>query len=126
MRTYLILTVAISLLGACQNSSYAKFKEKGQSKSKSLVDELKMIRTKDQLVERRHFLRRYFDDLADLNDQAKAYALNHPSEPVPLLDPESKELSDQLKSELLRVYRLDGGVEIIDACRQNKKLIHNY
>lgn len=126
MRAYLLLIVAISLLGACQNSSYSRIKEKGQSKSKSLVDELKMIRTKDQLVERRHFLRRYFDDLADLNDQAKSYALNHPSESVPLLDLESKELSDQLKAELLRVYRLDGGVEIIDECRQNKKHTLNY
>ena len=124
MRVYLVLIVAISLLGACQSSSYSKFKEKGQSKCKSLIDELKMIRTKDQLVEKRHFLQRHFDDLAELNDQAKSYAVHHPSEPVPLLDPESKELSDQLKAELLRVYRLDGGVEIIDACRENKKRIH--
>ena len=118
MRFGLVLILAGTLLGACQSGSYAKFKEKGNSKSKSLIDELKMVRTKDQLIERRHFLRRYFDDLADLNDQAKTYALNHPSEPLPLLDSESKELSDLLKAELLRVYRLDGGREIIDECRR--------
>jgi len=126
MRVCLALIIIGSILGACQNSSYSKFKEKGQSKSRSLIDELKMVRTKDQLVERRHSLRRYFDDLADLNDQAKSYALNHPSEPLPLMDLESKELSDLLRQELLRVYRLDGGREIIDECRQNKKCNLNY
>lgn len=126
MRILVVLILAGSLLSACQSGSYDKFKEKGNSKSRSLIDELKMVRTKDQLVERRHFLRRSFDDLASLNEQAKSYALNHPSEPLPILDPESKELSDQLKAELLRVYRLDGGREIIDECRQNKQRVLNY
>ncbi len=126
MRIFIFLFTAFSLLGACQNSSYAKFKEKGQSKSRLLVEELKMIRTKDQLVEKRQFLRRYFDELYDLNEQVKIYAQNHPSQVLPPLDLEAKELSDQLKLELLRVSRLDGGREIIEECRQSRKLTPNY
>lgn len=113
MQLVLLLTCT-----ACQISSYEDFREKGRSKTRSLLVELKKIRTKDQLIQREKNIQLAFSEIASLLSQLEEFQKTHPAiEPSPLshLD---KELSDQLRIEILRICRLEGGEEILRRCRK--------
>lgn len=105
------------LLFGCQNPSYENFREKGQSKTRSLIAELKSIRSKDQLIEKKDKIAYHFKELASLAKQVQEYKKAGAEEKTIPLTPLDLELSDLLRTEILRIYRLEGGREIIDACR---------
>lgn len=108
--------LALLLIG-CQSSSYEDFREKGQSKTRSLIADLKSIRTKDQLIERRDKLERHFMELEELMRQVAHYRQKSEEKIAPYSAADS-ELSDRLRMEILRIYRMEGGKETIDACRR--------
>lgn len=115
-----ILFVALffALLLGCQASSYDDFREKGRAKTRSLISELRSIRTKDQLFEHQNELMHSFNALALLLERVQEYQKLHPKDaPAPLTEID-RELSDQLRVEILRIQRLDGGREILNKCRK--------
>lgn len=104
--------LAVGLLG-CQMESYEGFRKQGRVRTKALIAELKMIRTKDQLVEYEDDLHREFISLRNLVDQVVQYQSTHLSkQPLPLESIDS-ELSNDLRLEILRIFRLEGGQEIV-------------
>lgn len=113
--------VLVSLLSACQSGSYDGFKEKGKSETRLLIRTLKMIKTKDQLVENQQEIKRHFKNLGELHKNVQLYASLHPQEELPALNSQDHALSEELRAEILRVYRLDGGREIINLCRSLPK-----
>lgn len=108
--------ILILLLG-CQNPSYESFRENGKSKTRSLIAELKSIRSKDQLIEKKDKVIYHFKELASLAHSAQEYDNESIEDKLPPLTSLDLELSDLLRIEILRIYRLEGGKEIIDACR---------
>lgn len=113
------MILGIFLLSSCQ-SGFEGFREKGRASTRSLIEELKNVRTKDQLLIHRDSITAHFKDLADLYQKAKDYADQHPLEELPLFDFADHELSEELKLEILRIYRLEGGREILNYCRRLK------
>lgn len=110
------------LLIGCQPDSYEAFREQGRAKTRSLIAELKKIRTKDQLVAHESELRAAFGEMRELIDQVGQFRAHHPDLGPPPLTGEDKELSDQLRLEMLRIFRLDGGREILDRCRTSPRI----
>lgn len=109
---------ALILLQACQSNSLEDFREKGRAKTKSLIVELKKIRTRDQLIYREEYLEKTFQDYSSLMNEVRDFIAKHPEiDPLPLstLD---QDLSDQVKIEILRISRLEGGEEILQRCRE--------
>ena len=83
------------------------------------MEKLKEVRTRDQLLHDEIDIQKAFAEIHFLLGQIKEYQqLNPDSEPPPLTF-EDKELSEQLRLEILRVCRLDGGKEVIDRCKLN-------
>ena len=113
---HLYVCMCFFLLLGCQGPSYEDFRAKGRSKTRSLIADLKTVRTKDQLIEKKDKLGRHFKELAELARQVEGYQKKS-EEKIPPLGTEDLELSDRLRTEILRIYRLEGGKEIIDACR---------
>lgn len=106
------------IFSACQISSYDDFREKGRSKTRSLVAELKKIRTKDQLIQREENIRSAFGEIALLLGQLEEFQQMHldlDSLPLSAID---RELSDQLRLEISRICRLDGGKDILERCKK--------
>lgn len=121
----LILILLIFCLAGCQQgTSYEDFREKGRAKTRSLIAELKGIRTKDQLILRSSNVMEAFDQVAKLAEKVKLYQMAHPQEESPPLTQVDRELSEQLQLEIFRVCRLEGGREIILKCTARK--LRNY
>jgi hypothetical protein len=116
MRRTLYFIIVASLC-SCQPQSYEDFREKGRSKTRSLIAELKHVRTKDQLIVHEPKIQKGFANLAELMEEARHFRSSHPDLEPPPLTGEDKELSDQLRLEILRVSRLEGGREILSQCR---------
>jgi hypothetical protein len=113
----LLLASLIFFLAGCQGGvSYEDFREKGRAKTRSLIAELKGIRTKDQLIVRQSHVMKAFDQIAALAEKVGQYQMDHPQGESPHLTQEDRELSEQLQLEIFRICRLEGGREIIIKC----------
>lgn len=113
----LLLTALICLLAGCQGgASYEDFREKGRAKTRSLIAELKGIRTKDQLIARQEHVMKAFDQISALAEKVRHYQIAHPQGEPPHLTQEDREQSEQLQLEIFRICRLEGGREIILKC----------
>lgn len=108
------------LIGCQSGTSYEDFREKGRAKTRSLIAELKGIKTKDQLILRIHSLMHAFNEIAALAEKVRLYQIAHPQAESPPLTQEDRELSEQLQLEIFRVCRLEGGREIILKCTARK------
>lgn len=110
-------TILFFLLASCQGgSSYEDFREKGRAKTRSLIAELKRIRTKDQLIAHQEDVMEAFDQIAELAEKVKHYQMSHPQEESPTLTLKDRELNEQLQLEIFRICRLEGGREVILQC----------
>lgn len=89
---------------------------------RSLIGELQSIRTRDQLLASTAKLKRLFERLVDLMIAAENFKLAHPELDKGLSAGPNHELSDQLRIELNRLYRMDGGRQIVE--KYQEKALH--
>lgn len=104
----LFFLLLILLIGCKEDSSNA-LREKGRAKTRSLITELKKIRSKDQLVAEQQQLQRCFSEFLVLVEEADGLE----GEPLLPFTPLDHELSDALRLEMLRIIRIDGGKEVL-------------
>lgn len=97
------------LFSGCREDSSQALREQGRAKTRSLIAELKKIRSKDQLVAEEPKLQDYFAEFLQLIEEADEL---EPSQ-IPPLEPVDHELSDALRLELLRIVRIDGGKDVL-------------
>lgn len=114
----LILLNLLLIATSCGSRSFEDFEEEGEGVIRSLIQELKAIHTREQLLAASGKLQRQFDRLTSIMIAAEEFGLSHPE-----LDREehlrlNHELSDQLRVELNRLYRLEGGRQIIEKCQE--------
>lgn len=121
-----LLSAFLAFISSCQSeASYEDFREKGRAKTRSLIAELKGIRTKDQLILREKNVMAAFDQIAGLAERVRIYQMTHSQEESPPLNQEDKELNEQLQLEIFRICRLDGGREIILKCTSRSLSPHS-
>lgn len=101
-----------------------EFREEGEGITNSLINELKKIRNRDEMIIEAPRIKKMFDDLANLMVGAHEYRKKHPNSDIPELTSQNHFLCDQLREELTRVYLMEGGREIIEKCQEEalKKL----
>lgn len=105
------------LLIACEPRSLDEFNEEGHGIIQSLIVELQGIQTRDDLLQREPRLKGLFEELAEVMMNARLFQEKSHLDPRPL-SPEDHELSDQLRIELNRVYRLEGASELVEKCQE--------
>lgn len=103
---------------SCNLQSLDDFREEGHSITRSLTQELKHIRARDELIASSGRLKQLFNELTDVMIAAKEYQARHPSAEVHEFSQADHIASDQLREELNRIYRLDGAREIIEKCQE--------
>jgi hypothetical protein len=103
------LFILILLLVGCREDSTQALREAGRAKTRSLIVELKKIRSKDQLVAEEAKLKECFSEFLALVEEADALD-EHVALP---LEPVDHDLSDALRVELLRIVRIDGGKDVL-------------
>ncbi len=85
-----------------------------------LVEELKQIRSRDDLIEHAPRLQNLFDSLVDVIIQAREFKSKHPQAQASVEISSHKEQSsgDQLRIELNRVLNMEGGREVIEKAQE--------
>lgn len=107
------------ILCSCGSHNLEDYKEEGEGITRSLIQELKKIRTREKLLASTHKLKALFNRLADTMISAEIYRRDHPDLEIAEAN---HELSDQLRGELNRIYEMDGGRQIIEKCEE--KALH--
>ncbi|MDQ5956712.1 MAG: hypothetical protein ACH349_06110 [Candidatus Rhabdochlamydia sp.] len=100
----------ILILVGCNPSSYEDFQLEGDAHCRKMLNTLKCIQDRQQLMQAQPILRQHFEDLVDLMIAARKFQQSS-------LD--SKEFypsfySIALKEELKRLYEIEGGREIVE------------
>jgi hypothetical protein len=122
--TSLTLLLTLLLLVGCGSRSLEDFREEGEQTTRSLVAELRQIHTRQELINASPKLKPLFNKLAVTMIAAREFQRTYPDQERLDLHDRDHGLSDQLRSELNRLYQLDGGREIIEKCEEDalKKL----
>lgn len=104
-----LFIIFLVLLG-CNPSSYEDFQFEGDAHCRKMLNTLKCIQDRQQLLQAQPILRQHFEDLVDLMIAARKFQQS---------SLEAKEFypsfySICLKEELKRLYEIEGGREIIE------------
>lgn len=112
----MFLILILFLFSACSYDSYEDFREEGNGIVRSLVKELKKVNSRDDLPVVSSHLERLFLRLSQLMIAAQQFEAQNPQLAVPGLSAKDRALSDQLRGELNRIYRLEGSKDAIEKC----------
>ncbi len=102
------------LFCGCSPNSLEDFQQEGESIIRKLTLDLETIHTREDLNKSLPKLKKKFDCIVDLLIEAKAYKEAHPDEMSMELGEDNFYLNVDLMNELKRIYRLEGGKEIIE------------
>jgi hypothetical protein len=107
---------------SCGPHSLEEFEEEGEGVMRSLIQELRVIHTREQLLAAYGRLQRQFDRLVIIMIAAEEFKHSHAEWEKEEFVRQNHDLSDQLRIELNRLYRLEGGRQIIEKCQE--KALH--
>lgn len=83
----------------------------------SIVKELTLVHNKEQLVQASPRLRKHFKELVALMIKARKLQTGNPE--LSLVRDENRLQSEQLREELMRIYRFEGGRQLIEAAQKD-------
>lgn len=111
----MILFSLLLLAFSCAPNSLQDFQHEGEAWCRSLAEDLRKVRTRDELIQAVPKIKKKFDQLVDLMIAAKEYQQNHLDEeelqsPEPIKFP----FSETLLWELKRIYAMEGGRETME------------
>ncbi len=110
--------VLLLLLCSCSPNSSTDFQKEGEARCSMLVEELKKISNREQLLQAQEPLKKHFEALIDLMITAIEFQNNHLDDIVlePAFDEQAAEIV--LEEELRRIYTIEGGREVIERAEQ--------
>lgn len=111
---FFVLLVAAS----CGPSSLDDFQEEGEGVMRSLIQDLKKIHKREELIAASSKLEKRFDHLVSIMIAAEEFTFSHPEIDKRRSGAFEHDLSDRLRVELNRLYRLEGGRQIIEKCQE--------
>jgi hypothetical protein len=104
-------------LSSCGRNSLEDFRSEGEEITRSLIQEFRKIRTRSQLLNASPKLKRLFNDLVDVMIAAHEFRHKQANLDKNFVSYNS-ELSNQLRLELNRIYKIEGGRQIIEKCEE--------
>jgi hypothetical protein len=109
----------MALLFSCSNPSYNDLKREGEVITHLLTEELRQIHSRDDLVEHAPRLQELFNQLVDVIISVKEYKKKHSELIVESLSLNEQNQSDQLRIELNRLLRMEGGQEVLEKVQES-------
>jgi hypothetical protein len=112
------IALPLLLLFGCSPHSLEDYQFQGEALCRTLVIELQKIHTRDELAAALPSLKKQFSALVDLIIEAKGFQLKHPEQEG--IDPAyyEHEYAAELKDELTRLCKLEGGREMIEKAQR--------
>jgi hypothetical protein len=122
MKQYVLLCILYSVCCGCAPSSVVDFRHEGESICRDIISDLENIQERGDLVKYEISLKKNFEKLSFVLVQAREFQLNHPEEALIEQDVENSEISDLLLEQMQRVYRIEGGREVIERAQREAML----
>lgn len=117
MRYVLAFVVAIAVCG-CSPDSLRDHRQEGQAISRRLIHEMRAVTTRQELVEALPGLESLFEELVDVMISARQRQEEEVA-PSPLeLTERDHQLSAALRTEMERLYQLEGGRDLIESAQR--------
>lgn len=101
----------LALLTNCSPDSLVDYRSEEEARCHALCKTLKEIQYPQDLALKAPSVKSHFEKIVDVILLARAYQINHPDEVVEPIDPIFQQA---LKDELMRVYQLEGGREMVE------------
>lgn len=101
---------------ACGPRSIDDFREEGNGVARSLIQELKQIHNREELVAAVPQIKIYFNKMITLMIQAEEWQKEHQAE-VPELTKENHLVCDELRAQLTRISQIDGAGDLLELCQ---------
>jgi hypothetical protein len=118
MKKNIILFTLTCTLLACSPSSSQDFREVGRSINRSIIKELHGIHSHDELVDKLPVLENLFGRLTEVMISARKFEDQQTESSQLPFGREDQQVSDLLRLELNRVYRLPGGKGLIERAQR--------
>jgi len=112
MKRYIFL--AVVFLWGCAPSSMEEYRREGEALCRSFMQDLQKIETREDLVKAIPKIKRHYEEIADLIIQAQNFKKEHLGEAVDPWDSSDMLASEALMFELKRIYRMEGGKELME------------
>lgn len=109
-----VLAALLFLASGCSPQSQDDFHHEGESICRALVEELQEVENRQDLLKIAPRIKQHFEDLVDLMIAARKLQVE------PRVD--STEMSQVLQAELKRIYRIEGGREVIEKAQKESLL----
>lgn len=109
-----ITSFLLLVLCSCSGPSPESYREQGSALIRTLIKDLKKVRTKEELVDRQEKIHQTFIKLKETVMEAESYLKAHPKTEIPLFTRQDQDLSDELQIELNRLLRIDGCREVLN------------
>jgi hypothetical protein len=122
MKRCVFLCILYSVCCGCSPSSISDFRHEGESICRDIITDLENIQERGDLVKFEVSLKKNFEKLSFVLMQAREFQMNHPEEALIEHDVEGTEVSDLLLEQMQRVYRIEGGREVIERAQREAML----
>lgn len=108
-------------LFSCQPSSLEEFQFEGAGEVRLLLEKLKNIETREDLVLAEPLLKKHFERIVDIAIEARLFQQKNPRSEIQFLQI-GQFLSQSLLEEMTRIYALEGGKECIERAQREAML----
>ncbi|MCI0381972.1 MAG: hypothetical protein L0207_02830 [Chlamydiae bacterium] len=115
MKKQIWIGILFFLFG-CQIYSSDRIQKKSEECCENILDTFIQIQSHDDLVQMESQLKRQFDELVELIIKAKVFFKKNPHKIPPQLPINS--FNDALKEELMRIYKIEGGREVVERAQK--------
>jgi hypothetical protein len=103
------------LLCSCSPNSSEEFQQEGETRCRSLVNDLQKVENCEQLLLIEPKLKRHFEALIDLMIEAREFQQRKLSNDVAF---KQNTADESLENELRRIYAIEGGREVVERTQQ--------
>lgn len=111
-----LLVVACSIC-SCGSPTAEGYRRDGQDRMMAVTKELRLIKTRQQLIDAQEVLKAHFDALVELMIRSRELQFNQ-KRTQEFSTPLDDEINIALQSQLQRVCRIPGGLELIEKCQE--------
>lgn len=116
---YLYISCLVFFLLGCSPSSLEEYHLEGEDLVCALANELQSIQTADDLSAKSSVLKKYFHNLVDLANQARAYQMQETTGSAMAHANLSDAASLHLQQEMIRIYQIDGCQTIMESLQRD-------
>jgi hypothetical protein len=117
-----ILLCCGCFLVGCSPGSLSDYRHEGESTCRDIIGNLQSIETREDVARLEPILKRNFEKLVSVIIEARHFQIKYPEEALALPVLIESDLSDLLKEELERIYRIEGGKEIVERAQREAML----